>query len=124
MENNDDRYRRLISCMGPFTPEQSEVYHQVHAAAVELWKVLNTWGVTYEDLIDFGYRKGCLEYPEEDLRYRDPYLPGDVVYFHPVSGSGMTRSMAFEWFTQWHPFLSGYTQGYYAAATRKENDGR
>lgn len=77
---------------------------EIRQKCEEIWKVKNTWGLTFDDLVRCSYShgqdgKGPINGFEDE--------PGDTVYVHP-NGSEMTRYMCSNWITDWYAFSHGF----------------
>ncbi len=82
---------------------------EIEAECEKVWRVANSWGLSYWDLIRLSYCHG--EDGKGSISGLDD-RPGDIVYEHPVTGGVMTRFMCHEWITSWHSFYDGFRKAW------------
>lgn len=72
--------------------------NEIEMKAEEIWKVKNSWGLSYMDFIMLSYKRNQRNENEDK---------GDVVYISE-NGGQLTRGMAISWSEHWHDFLQGF----------------
>lgn len=77
---------------------------EIYAECEKVWKIKNTWGLSYADLIRCSYSngaggKGCVNGFDD--------RPEDTVYTSP-SGSEMSRATCSRWIDDWLSFSHGF----------------
>jgi hypothetical protein len=70
---------------------------EIYKICEEIWKVKNSWNLTYWDFIRYSYTKG-----------NDG---GDIVYTAP-NGGCLTRFMCHSWIIDWRSFSHGFITAY------------
>lgn len=81
---------------------------QIHEKCAEVWKVGNTWGLSYTDFLQKAAQRGSDgKGPINGSEDR----PGDTVYIHPIHGTELTRAMANYWCADWRSYSHGFVTG-------------
>lgn len=84
---------------------------EIYKLCEEIWKVKNSWGFTYWDLIGYSYVKGDLEIEDPKIRAMCPDSPGDTVWIRD-DGQSLTRAQCSYWTQHWCTFSFGFITAY------------
>jgi hypothetical protein len=91
---------------------------EIYKICEDIWKVSNSWGLTYNDFISLSYKhgkdgKGRLNGCDDEL--------GDTVYISE-SGGELTRAMCHSWCNDWQSFSHGFLVAYKNIFTKPEGE--
>lgn len=89
---------------------------EIYKECEEVWKKVNSWGLSYYELIRLSHQNG----PDGNGRRNGmDNSPDDIVYIHP-EGYELTRYVCDNWIAHWRTFSHGWIAAYRFYVEKKE----